>query len=48
MNGIISTEDPDEASLLKKVKQFSAMTGLDLASRGKLTVKSLQEYFPPD
>mgnify|MGYP004138002857 CR=1 FL=1 len=29
-------------------RQFPAMTGLDLASRGKLTVKSLQEYFPPD
>lgn len=33
MNGIISTEDRDEAFLLKKVKQSPAMTGLDLASR---------------
>jgi carbamoyl-phosphate synthase small subunit len=33
MRGIISTEDYDEASLLKKVKKSPQMAGLDLASR---------------
>ena len=31
MNGIISTEDIDESSLINKVKSFPSMNGMDLA-----------------